>query len=110
MQNTPNSFNTMENNQTEYNCPLNIITKWDEVILQRLQAKSEEREHSTDENSWKEWRKSGIESSLIEQHFLSDCQGYATITPLFSELKYKNNDQTTNDQGNPKTILLLHSP
>lgn len=67
MQNTPNSFNTMENNQPEYNCPLNIITKWDEVILQRLQAKSEEREHSTDENSWKEWRKSGIESSLIEQ-------------------------------------------
>lgn len=31
MQNTPDSFNNMENNQPEYNCPLNIITKWDEV-------------------------------------------------------------------------------
>lgn len=39
----------------------------DEVILQRLQTKSEEREHSRDEYSQKEWRKSGTESSLIEQ-------------------------------------------
>lgn len=63
MQNTPNSFNTTENKQPEYNRPLNIVTKWDKVILQWLQAKSEEREHSRDEYSQKEWKKSG----LIEQ-------------------------------------------